>query len=312
MPVSPFSGVIVTVLFAVAPGLQRPAPMPAPRSRSRAVTSGGGGGAATPRRRERGRGVRRAEAGRAVVAGRRRCRDSEPPQLPLLPDDDVVERRPVCAYGYEPSCRARRARCRRARTSRRRSGAATLVPPNTSQPPGRRCRTPTRRCSDRRPPRRRRTVRLAAAGVGLPRRLRLVRAAAAARRPTTRSRSRSRVPVLVACMQARAADRDDVGRRGGIAHAVAVVAGARDDRDARVVEVRRVVPRLRSSHSPAAVAVADDVGAERDRLVHRGAEVVDDASSFASTSRMWQFGQIALTMSRSSEISCAQPASAAG
>ena len=32
----------------------------------------------------------------------------------------------------------------------------------------------------------------------------------------------------------------------------------------------------------------------------------------ASTSRMWQFGQIAETMSRSSEISVAHPASVAG
>ena len=69
-----------------------------------------------------------------------------------------------------------------------------------------------------------------------------------------------------------AADRGDVLRGGRVADAVAGVAGAGGDRDARVVEVAGVVAGF-AAVLTAAVAVGHVLGAQRHGGVHRGAEV---------------------------------------
>jgi hypothetical protein len=61
----------------------------------------------------------------------------------------------------------------------------------------------------------------------------------------------------------------------------------------------------------AAVGVADRLCAEQRGPVDRGARFASELE-VASTSRMWQLGQIAETMSTSSEISSAQPTSDGG
>ncbi len=111
----------------------------------------------------------------------------------------------------------------------------------------------------------------AALGVDLPGGLGLERAATA---PRTAPHSLRRVASsgVRGLEQARTTDRDDCGRSRGIVHAVAAVAGAGDDRDARVVEERGVGLQL-AGPLCAAVAVAHGARTERDRPVHRGAEV---------------------------------------
>ena len=148
-----------------------------------------------------------------------------------------------------------------------------------------------------------------ATGVGLPRGLGLVRAAPAARaRPHRLGRvARAGRGRLV---EARAADRDDVRRRRGIAHAVAVVAGARDDRDAGVVEV--VVGERSRSRTRSRRSCCSRRRRRSSTARFTATPRFDSEFEFASTSRMSQRGQSALTICTSSVVSCAHDAFAAG
>src|SRR5262249_52301453 len=110
---------------------------------------------------------------------------------------------------------------------------------------------------------------LAAAGVFLEARLGDVRAAAAA---AGAPRALGPATGRAGLGQAGAAHGDDVSARSGVLRAVAAVARADGDDDARVVEVLRVRAGSRAVLA-AAVAVGDGVGAHRGGRVDGGAQV---------------------------------------
>ena len=188
-------------------------------------------------------------------------------------------------------------------------GADALVPPKTSQPLACvACRRRRRRCPGRRPRRRRR--RCAARS--------RCRSARTAWARSASSRCRRRVhTVSVQPRAARsrrqrgAADRGDVLRGRRELDAVAAVAGADRDRHAGVVVVR-LSSRGLGGVLAAAVAVRDRrwrparrPGRPRRRGWRRSWSWPRRAGSCSS-------GRSPMTMSRSSEISSAQPALAAG
>ncbi len=151
------------------------------------------------------------------------------------------------------------------------------MPPNTSQPDRRRCRTPPRRSRGWRRPTRRprfawRSPRHAAT-------------TASARRLSTRSRCRPAGTAAphglgpatrhaVVPHQGGAADGRHVRGRGGVAHAIPGVAGPGGDRHAGMVVVM-VIAGLARGLAGSGVAVGHVPGAQGHRFVHRRAQAGD-------------------------------------